>query len=159
MLKLRHCILVILVIASSDVVSAADNVQQMTVTLSDTKATLLVDGQLPLLCMTAAMDATTELGYVGVTVSEVAADRYKLSPTGISFIANVDDNTVTFRSARSVPTKVVICFLRHLRSASIENVRFASIDSETEKRNGEPSDAPKDRASRIGNGESTAGPR
>ncbi|WP_345686088.1 hypothetical protein [Novipirellula caenicola] len=114
----------------------------MTVTLDDSKATILVDGELPLSCMTAAMDAATDLGYDGVTASQVAAAKQALSPTGVSFIVNIETDTVTFRSLRPVPSKVVICFLQRLDSASIGNVRFAAFDAEEACKGGGQPDAP-----------------
>jgi biopolymer transport protein ExbD len=141
MLKLRYWLLVVFCIFTSEATSAAENTQRITITLSDSKATILLDERVLLRCMTAALDAATELGYDEVIVSEVGADRHTLSPTGVSFAAIVDDDTVTFRSSRPVPTKVVICFLKHLRTASIEKVRFASIDSNIVKESGGPADA------------------
>lgn len=159
MLNLNHLAFAACLLILDAGAPTAASVQQMAVTLGDSKATLHVDGKLPLLCMTAAIDAATELGYDGVTASQVKTDQQTISKTGVSFFANFDADTVTFRAERPVPSKVVICFLRHLRSAKIENVRFASTGTKVVKKAGEPSDAPKDRESRFDDGKSTAGPR
>ncbi|QDS92369.1 hypothetical protein FF011L_11120 [Roseimaritima multifibrata] len=120
---------------------AAEAKQQMTVTLDVSKATILVDGELPLRYMTAAMDAVTDLGYDGATASQVTAAEQALSPTGVSFTVHIETDTVTFRSLRPVPTKVVICFLQRLDSASISNVRFATLDAEGANKCDTPSNA------------------
>ncbi|QDT10998.1 hypothetical protein K239x_29910 [Planctomycetes bacterium K23_9] len=114
----------------------------MTVTLDDSKAKFLVDGELPLSCMTADMDAAADLGYAGVTTTQVTAAKQALSPTGVSFIVNIETDTVTFRSSRPVPSKVVICFRKRMNSASITHVRFAAFDADRENKDGGQSDAP-----------------
>ncbi len=125
-----HVILMVLTLAAGSGLDAAETRQRMTLTLDDAKATILVDGELPLSCMTAAMDAATDLGYDGITVSQVAAAKQALSPTGVSFIVNIETDTVTFRSLRPVPSKVVIYFLQRLELASISKVRFTAVDDE-----------------------------
>ena len=128
-MRIEFIYLVLLSIASLCHSASADDAQQMLITLHDSKATLLVDGTLPLESMTAAISAATELGYDGVNLSQVPAKDQRLSKAGVSFLAVVDENVVTFRSHRPVPSKVVICFLRHLKSASITQVRFDSAPS------------------------------